>query len=77
MKTVETVNMPEDILAVFTPRSTLFRSGIYIFGGQVAPGYCGGLTMGMYNFREEEFKLELGSRVLHLMFFEVKGETNL
>jgi deoxycytidine triphosphate deaminase len=77
MKTIEKVNMPKDVLAIFTPRSTLFRSGVYIFGGQVAPGYCGGLTMGMYNFRDEVFKLELGSRVLHLMFFEVRGESNL
>jgi len=77
MKTIEKVNIPKDLLAIFTPRSTLFRSGIYIFGGQVAPGYSGGLTMGIYNFRNEDFKLELGARVLHLMFFEVKGESNL
>ncbi len=34
LKTIEDVNMPEDILAISTPRSTLFRSGVYIFGGQ-------------------------------------------
>ncbi len=77
MKTIEKVNIPKDLLAMFTPRSTLFRSGVYIFGGQVAPGYCGGLTMGIYNFSNEEFKLELGARVLHLMFFQVKGDSNL
>ena len=77
MKTIEKLNLPENILALFTPRSTLYRSGVYIFGGQTAPGYQGELTTGIYNFREEDFELEIGSRVIHVMFFEVKGETNL
>ncbi len=76
-KTIENVNMPEDLLAIMTPRSTLFRSGVFIFGGQVPPGYRGGLNMGIYNFRSEDFKLEMGSRVVHIMFFQVKGESNL
>ena len=77
MKTMENVNMPDNLLAIMTPRSTLFRSGLYIFGGQTPPGYKGGLTMGIYNFRDEPFELEMGSRVVHIMFFEVKGESNL
>jgi len=77
MKTIEKVNMPQDLLAISTPRSTLFRSGVYIFGGQVPPGYCGELSMGIYNFREEPFDLEMGARVLHIMFSEVRGESNL
>lgn len=77
IKTAEEVNMPENLLAIMTPRSTLFRSGVYIFGGQVPPGYKGGLSVGMYNFRDQEFKLEMGARVAHIMFFEVKGESNL
>lgn len=77
IKTVEDVNMPENLLALMTPRSTLFRSGVYIFGGQVPPGYQGGLNMGMYNYRDTDFRLEMGSRVVHIMFFEVKGESNL
>jgi deoxycytidine triphosphate deaminase len=77
MKTIERLNLPKNILTLFTPRSTLYRSGVYIFGGQTAPGYKGELTTGIYNFREEDFDLEMGSRVIHVMFFEVKGETNL
>ncbi len=77
MKTIEQVNMPEDLLAIMTPRSTLFRSGVYIFGGQTPPGYKGGLTMGIYNFRDEKFELEMGARVVHIMFFQVEGESNL
>tara|TARA_Y100000310_G_C20698061_1_gene827127 strand:- start:2090 stop:2629 length:540 start_codon:yes stop_codon:yes gene_type:complete len=77
LKTMEDVNMPENLLAIMTPRSTLFRSGVYVFGGQVPPGYQGGLNMGMYNYRDENFRLEMGSRVVHIMFFEIKGEGNM
>jgi deoxycytidine triphosphate deaminase len=77
MKTVEKVNMPEDLLAISTPRSTLFRSGVFIFGGQIPPGYSGELSMGIYNFRKVPFLLEMGARVLHIMFSEVKGGSNL
>lgn len=77
MKTVESVNMPDDLLAIMTPRSTLFRSGVFIFGGQTPPGYKGGLTMGLYNFRDEKFDLEMGARVVHIMFSQVEGESNL
>lgn len=77
IKTMEKVNMPDYLLAISTPRSTLFRSGVYIFGGQVPPGYCGELSMGIYNFRDEPFELEMGARVLHIMFSEVKGDSNL
>ena len=77
LKTIESVCMPESLLAIMTPRSTLFRSGVYVFGGQVPPGYAGELNMGIYNFRQEEFRLEMGARVVHIMFFEVKGEGNL
>ena len=77
MKTMEEVNLPADLLAIMTPRSTMFRSGVYIFGGQVPPGYQGGLNMGIYNYRDVPFRLEMGSRVVHIMFFEVKGEGNM
>jgi deoxycytidine triphosphate deaminase len=76
-KTLESVNMPDNLLALITPRSTLFRSGVFIFGGQVPPGYKGGLVMGMYNFRNTDFEIEMGSRAIHIMFFKVEGSSNL
>jgi deoxycytidine triphosphate deaminase len=39
MKTIEKVNTPENILILFRPRSTLYRSGMMIFTGNVSPGY--------------------------------------
>jgi len=38
MKTIEKVNTPENVLILFRPRSTLYRSGIMIFTGNVSPG---------------------------------------
>ncbi len=77
MRTVESVNMPADLLALMTPRSTLFRSGLYVFSGQTPPGYQGKLTVGLYNFRSDLFELEMGARVLHIMFFQITGAAEL
>lgn len=77
MKTIERVNTPKDILILFRPRSTLYRSGIMIFTGNVSPGYQGELTFGIINLGSNPVKIELGSRVVHAMFYEVKGKTNL
>lgn len=78
LKTVEKVNLPENIIALPNqPRSTLYRSGVYIFGGPVHPGYKGELTMGIYNFRDEDFVLEMGARVVHIIFLEIEGESSL
>ncbi|MBZ9569471.1 hypothetical protein KJA16_00930 [Patescibacteria group bacterium] len=77
MKTIERVNTPENILILFRPRSTLYRSGMMIFSGNVSPGYKGELTFGIANLGQCEVKIELGARVVHAMFFEIKGKTNL
>ena len=77
MKTIEKVNTPENILILFRPRSTIYRSGMMIFTGNVSPGYRGELVFGIVNLGQCEIKIELGARVVHTMFFEVKGKTNL
>jgi len=77
MKTIEKVNTPEDILILFTPRTTIFRSGMMIFTATCAPGYCGELTFAITNLGPCDVKIELGARVAHAMFFQVKGKTHL
>ncbi len=77
MKTIEKVNTPEDILILFRPRTTLFRSGLMIFTGNSSPGYCGELTFGIANLGPCEVEIEMGARVVHAMFYEIKGEANL
>ncbi|MBI4709487.1 MAG: hypothetical protein HY764_04815 [Candidatus Portnoybacteria bacterium] len=77
VKTIEKVNAPKNILILFRPRSTLYRSGIALFTGNASPGYCGELTFGMVNLGPCQIKIELGARIVHAMFYEVKGKTNL
>lgn len=77
MKTIEKVNTPKNILILFRPRSTLYRSGMTVFTGNASPGYCGELTFGIANLGPCEIKIELGARVAHAMFYEIKGKTNL
>ncbi len=77
MKTVEKVNTPQNILILFRPRSTLYRSGIALFAGNASPGYCGELTFGIINLGLCPVKIELGARIAHAIFYEVKGKTNL
>jgi len=75
VKTIETINLPEQILALFRPRSTLYRSGVTIFSGNASPGYQGGINVGLLNLGPKPFKIQLGARFIHIIFFEVKGKT--
>lgn len=77
MKTIEKVNTPNDILILFTPRTTIFRSGMMLYTATCSPGYCGELTFGIGNQGKCVVEIELGARVAHAMFFQVKGKTNL
>lgn len=76
MKTIEKLNTPEDIVVIFRPRSTLYRSGVSLFTGNSTPGYCGELIFGIMNNNRLPFKLEMGSRVAHALFYKVEGGTN-
>jgi len=69
VKTIEKVNLPDDIAAIFRPRSTLQRSGIGLFTAAAAPGYSGELSFGMCNLGKNNFRLELGARIVHILFF--------
>lgn len=75
VKTIERVNLPENILAYVSGRTTLFRCGVKLETAAVAPGYCGELTFGLHNAGEFDFTLEMGARIAHITFHEVAGET--
>ncbi len=77
MKTIEKVNTPENILILFRPRSTLHRSGLTIFTANVSPGYQGELVFGIMNLGPCQMEIEIGARVVHAMFYKIKGKTNL
>lgn len=77
IKTIETVNMPENLTASITPRSTTYRSGLFIRAGNVPPGYCGGLNFGLKNEGPVAVTIELGARIVHIQFSEVQGGGNM
>lgn len=70
VKTIEKVNLPKDVAAIFRPRSTLQRSGIGLFTATASPGYSGELIFGMGNLGKNDFRLELGARIVHILFFK-------
>ena len=74
--TNEKVNMPEGLTANMSLRSTLYRSGIIMSGGNIPPGYCGELSFLFYNAGRAEMEIELGARIVHIIFNEVVGKTN-
>lgn len=75
VKTIEKINQPENIQVVVRPRTTLIRSGIYLGVAFGSPGYKGQFNFGIENIGGLKFTLEMGSRIAHAMFFEIKGET--
>lgn len=72
-KTIESVNTPKNLTINFKPRTTTFRSGLYLRTGNVAPGYRGELTFAIKNEGPIPVVLEMGARIMHAQFEEVKG----
>lgn len=76
-KTIETVNMPDNLTASITPRSTLYRSGLFLRTGNTPPGYCGGLIFGLKNEGPVSVTIEMGARFAHIQFAQVQGKGNM
>lgn len=74
VKTIEKINLPINLSAVIIPRTTTFRSGIFIRTGPVQPGYSGELTFGLKNEGPVTVEIEMGARFVHLVFHEIKGK---
>lgn len=74
--TIEKVNIPLDLTVNFKPRTTTFRSGLFLRTGNGAPGYSGKLTFGLKNEGPITVTIEMGARFVHAQFEEVLGEGN-
>lgn len=73
VKTMEKVNLPVNLSAQIMPRTTTFRSGIFLRTGPVQPGYQGEFTFGLKNEGPVTVEIEMGARFAHILFHEVKG----
>ncbi|MFQ6027367.1 MAG: hypothetical protein ACE5Q6_07735, partial [Dehalococcoidia bacterium] len=76
IKTIERVNTPEYLTVNIKPRTTTFRSGLFIRTGNVAPGYRGELIFAMKNEGPCVVEMELGARVVHAQWHLVEGASN-
>lgn len=76
-KTIEVINTPKNIFGIFIPRGTFFANGILVQGFRVDPGYKGNFRFNLMNLTNNEFELEMGSRIANMIFLEVSGKTNL
>ncbi|MAG50261.1 hypothetical protein CL621_01310 [archaeon] len=86
VKTIEKVNVPGEKIIVeegkepvllmlhVYPRSTLQRCGIYFMGTKTDPGYFGELTFALKNLGDCNFKLEIGARIVNIVFKQVVGD---
>ena len=73
VKTIEKINLPVNLSAVILPRTTTFRSGLFLRTGPVQPGYQGELTFGLKNEGPITVEIEMGARFAHVIFHEIKG----
>jgi len=71
--TIEKVNLALNICATFIPRTTTFRSGLFLRTGVAQPGYHGQLTFGLKNEGPIPVTLELGCRFVYAQFHWVDG----
>ncbi len=77
IKTIESFNLPQNLTANFKPRTTTFRSGLFLRTGNIAPGYSGPVTFGLKNEGPITVEIEMGARFVHVQFEEVKGGGNM
>lgn len=73
-KTVESVKIPENIVARFIARYNLLANGIMILGYKIDPGYEGTFGVPIINLSGAPFEIELGARFAQFEFHEIKGK---
>jgi dCTP deaminase len=71
--TKESIDLPNDIAAQLTGRSSIGRQGIIVHktAGWIDPGFKGEITLELLNMGNEEKTLEVGSRVAQMVFFQL------
>lgn len=77
VKTIEKVKTPKNVQISLTQRRTLFQCGLALLTAKCAPGYEGFLTFGLKNLGSIDVPIELGARIVHATFDEVKGRTEM
>ncbi|MCA9380811.1 hypothetical protein KC678_00940 [Candidatus Dojkabacteria bacterium] len=73
-KSVESVAVPNDLVARFVARYNLLANGIMVLAYKADPGYEGTMAVPIINLSGVPFEIELGARFGQFEFHEIKGE---
>ena len=71
----EVVNLPRNIMALATPRSSLLRCGVTVNTAVWDAGYSGRSQSLMVVYNSQGFRVQRNARVLQLVFFQLTQET--
>jgi dUTP pyrophosphatase len=71
----EIVNLPKNVMALATPRSSLLRCGVTVNTAVWDAGYSGRSESLLVVYNPEGFYLQKNSRVVQLVFFQLTEET--
>ncbi len=72
----EIVNLPKNVMALATPRSSLLRCGVTVNTAVWDAGYSGRSESLLVVYNPEGFDLQKDSRIVQLVFFRLTGETD-
>jgi len=70
----EIVNIPKDLVGFLRPRSTLVRSGAFVFSSLWDPGYSGKSNCLLVVFNEHGIKLKKNARIAQMVFVKLEKE---
>lgn len=71
----EVVNLPQDLMALGMPRSSLLRCGVTIHAAVWDAGYCGRSQSLLVVYNPQGMELQKNTRLLQLVFFPLDRAT--
>ena len=71
----EVVNLPNNIVALATPRSSLLRCGVTVNTAVWDAGYSGRSQSLLVVYNPQGFRLQRNARIVQLVFFRLTEET--
>ncbi len=71
----EIVNLPRNMMALATPRSSLLRCGVTINTAVWDAGYSGRSQSLMVVYNHQGFQLQQNARIVQLVFFPLTGDS--
>jgi len=71
----EVVNLPEDVMAMAAPRSSLLRCGATVNTAIWDAGYSGRSQSQLVVYHPQGIRLQQNARITQLVFFKLNGKT--